>query len=152
MRPSNRITDPNNVMGIVAVAAGKHKAVCKPIRNVKPKTTSTTSIPSGDEEDQDEDTEGNYAPTPTEVLTDIDEEVKVEDSEEYEVLKVMADVDHKVLTLYYCCNHTNIIPQAIHIKSKDDATADIRTLFRRDKDYKIPDSDKTGGSWCSICL
>jgi hypothetical protein len=88
-------------MGIVSVAAGKRKAACKPIRNVKSKTTSTTSILSGDEEDQDEDAEGNYAPAPTEVSTDVDEEAEVEDSEEYEVLKAMADADHKVLTLYY---------------------------------------------------
>lgn len=101
MRPPNHITDPNNVMGIVAVATGKCKAACKPICNIKPKTTSTTSITSGDEEDQDEDTEGNYAPAPTEVSTDIDEEAEVKDSKEYEVLKAMADVDHKVLTLYY---------------------------------------------------
>ena len=100
-RPSNRIADPDNVMGIVSVAAGKRKAACKPIRNVKSKTTSTTSILSGDEEDQDENAEGNYAPAPTEVSTDVDEEAEVEDSEEYEVLKAMADADHKVLTLYY---------------------------------------------------
>ena len=51
-----------------------------------------------------------------------------------------------------CCDHTNIISQVIHIKSKDDVTADVHTIFCWDKDHKIPDSDKTGGSWCSICL
>jgi hypothetical protein len=88
-------------MGIVSVAVGKRNAACKPIRNVKLKTTSTTSILSGDKEDQDEDAENNYAPAPTEVSTNVDEETEVKDSEEYKVLKAMADADHKVLTLYY---------------------------------------------------
>jgi hypothetical protein len=100
-RPSNRIADPDNAMGVTAVAAGKRKSgegqasSNKSTRNVKPKKSTYVSVPSEDEEDGD----GNYiAPAPTEVPTDVDEDIEEAedaDDEEYETLKAMADADHK---------------------------------------------------------
>ncbi|KAG6822393.1 hypothetical protein H0H92_014074 [Tricholoma furcatifolium] len=58
-------------------------------------------------------------------------------TEDYEDLKRMADNDH----------------QAMHFKSKSDATADLRTIFSQDKEYKNPTTGKIqNGYWCKICL
>lgn len=92
--PSNCIINPNNAMGVSAVATGKRKATStRSTCNVKPKP-KIVSIPSEDEEDKEDDTYN--APMPTEVPTDINEEA---DDEEYETLKAMANVDHKMSTV-----------------------------------------------------
>ena len=45
------------------------------------------------------------------------------------------------------------ILEAIHVKSKGDATANIRTIFRRDKEHKNADMGKIqDGHWCKLCL
>jgi hypothetical protein len=96
-RPSNRIVNPDNAMGVSAVAAGKRKASSstRSTRNIKPKP-KIVSVPSEDEEDEEDDS--YTAPAPTEVPTDIDEEA---DNEEYEALKAMGNVDHKVSLFLY---------------------------------------------------
>jgi hypothetical protein len=100
-RPSNRIVNPDNAMGVSAVAAGKRKASSSTTstRNVKPKP-KIVSVLSEDEEDEEDDS--YTAPALTEVPTDIDEEA---DNEEYEALKAMADADHKVSTTFISVTH-----------------------------------------------
>jgi hypothetical protein len=57
--------------------------------------------------------------------------------QEYMSLKAMANADH----------------EAIHMKPKGDATADVRIIFRRDKEHKNPDTGKVqDGHWCKLCL
>ena len=99
-RPSNRIVDPDNAMGVSAVAAGKRKASSSTTstRNVKPKP----KIVSVSDDEEDEEDDSYAAPAPTEVPTDIDEEA---DDEEYEALKAMADADHKVSTNFISVTH-----------------------------------------------
>lgn len=160
MRPSNCIADPNNAMGVSAVAAGKHKS-CQALSNkstckVKPKKTISVSVPSEDEEDGD----SNYiAPAPMEVPTNINEDIEEAENandKEYETLKAMADADHKgsafSFSYRYSLTNSKFTCRQFTSKSKNDATADVCTIFHQDKEHKLPDSDKMGGSWCSLCL
>ena len=99
--PSNCIVDPDNAMGVSAVAAGKHKASSstRSTCNVKPKP-NIVSVPSEDEEDEEDDS--YTAPALTEVPTNVDEEA---DDKEYEALKAMANADHKVSTTFISVTH-----------------------------------------------
>ena len=89
-RPSNRILDPDNAMG---VAAGKRPAQkSTATRNVKRK------IIQDDQDSEEEDASFN-AP-PTEPSTDVDDDDATDAVAEYDSLKAMADADHEVSACY----------------------------------------------------
>ncbi|KAF8799820.1 hypothetical protein BYT27DRAFT_7217371 [Phlegmacium glaucopus] len=126
-RPSARILDPENAMN-----NQKRKAKSTPSRRISCKVVIT----SEDEGEvpllltSDNDT------TDTEAI-DSDGEAHETATAEFESLQAMADADHS----------------AIRGRNVQDTTADIRTIFKREKEYRNPDSGRvTDGHWCKICL
>ncbi|KAF8271635.1 hypothetical protein EI94DRAFT_1784145, partial [Lactarius quietus] len=56
--------------------------------------------------------------------------------DDYEAIKAMADADNEAATF----------------KPPGERTADVRVIFRRDKEYIDPDTGKTiEGNWCMLC-
>jgi hypothetical protein len=141
-RPSNRIVDPNNVMGHASAAQPKQKApndssACRVIQ----KRCAPVDEGELDSLESKSNSDSNHPALmqPThEGSTDIEE---LEDTEakqqQFASLKAMANADH----------------EAIHTKSKEDATADVCTIFRWDREHKNPDTGLVQGRhWCKLCL
>lgn len=137
-RPSNRVVDPDNVMNSAIgtsstrkVATGKRKA-----QNHKPacRVIQKTSHVSGDSGDDRSDGEGPTSSRPSRgESTDVEETEGVLSGPEYALLKAMADADHEVsaASTSSSVQFSHILmSKAIHTKSKGEATADIRTMFR----------------------
>lgn len=106
-RPSNRVIDPDNAMG---VASGKGKRTAPgqmSSRNVKQRVIQEDDELSEQDlqEQQDSNDEQDYN-APTEVSTDVDED-DTDAVQRYESLKAMADADHKVSTLVSCTLYHN---------------------------------------------
>jgi hypothetical protein len=143
---------------------GKRKAPgFKPPRKAKRTIHSDDEDDGGVVVDEDVVVDDDRAADPTyqdtgETEVDEPEGPDPEDTEDHEMgytsLKAMADADHDVSYLFMRLYSSKPnFTKAIHAKSKDDATADIRTIFRRDKENKNPDTNKTeAGYWCKLCL
>lgn len=73
-------------------------------------------------------------------------------SDDYEALKAMADADNLVCFPPFSRIAFSLIPQAMTFKTQKERTADVRIIFRRDKEYTHPDTGKIlDGNWCLVC-
>ena len=162
-RPSNHVVDPDNAMNSAAetsstqkVGTGKRKApIHKSARCVIQKTIHI----SGDSNDDRSGSEGPTSSPPAHgKATDVEEieDANAVSGQEYASLKAMADADHEVsaASTSNIVHFTHVImSKAIHAKSKSGATADVCTVFYRDKEHKNPDTAKVWDRhWCKICL
>jgi hypothetical protein len=165
-RPSNRVVDPDNAMNSAPRTSSMRKHVTgkrkAPIngsvhRRVIQKTVCVSGDSGNDNSDADlEDPMTSRAKRGKSTDAEESEEDAVGARKEYESLMAMADADHKVSLVFtsrivHLTHLSNF--KVIHTKSKLDATADIRTMFRREKERKNPDTGKLqDGHWCKLCL
>ena len=171
--PSNRVVDPDNAMNSApGPSSTKSKVVPGPLavtgkRKAPAQRSSRCVVQKTDHTSEDSDDNNSDVDTSDHIpsksmhasgeSTDIEapsENAAVVSEQEYALLKAMADADHEVSTTSSSTSKIcSLNLEAIHRKSKSDATADVRTIFRRDKDYKNPDTAKVqDGNWCKLCL
>jgi hypothetical protein len=161
IRPSNRVVDPDNAMNFATqskVVTGKRKA---PNQTESPRRVIQKAIHTiAESGNPDKDNSDGEDHTPSRSMRGELTDIAIEDAmseQEYLSLKAMGDADHEVsgsLTTNFITLLTYVLTlEAIHLKAKRDATADIRTIFRREKEHKNPDTAKVqDGYWCKLCL
>jgi hypothetical protein len=138
-RPSLRALEAAEASSSALDPRAKRKAPSDPDQDRR-----VTRKVIADVDDDDSDT-GNDGAT-TEPATELADD-------EYESIKAMADADSQV------CSHCSqfripfsFTSQAATFKPREERTADIRLIFRRDREYVHPDTGKTlDGQWCTVC-
>ncbi|KAJ6540774.1 hypothetical protein B0H19DRAFT_1078173 [Mycena capillaripes] len=141
--PSKCLMDSNNAES--SVSAGKRKADSAPVTSRHPKVPRRSNAASSDSESEAEESAAGDSDTDDVVGGDTEGEdgpgqevMDVDTLEEYNSIKAMADADHT---------------QAVAKPAGPDSTADVRTVFRRVKDYKNPTTGAVeSGSLCKICV
>jgi hypothetical protein len=74
-------------------------------------------------------------------------------SDDFESLQAMADANNEVCSpSLFLITTFLFISQAVMFRSQNEHTADVRLLFRRDREYVHPDTGKIlDGHWCLLC-
>lgn len=166
-RPSRRAREAAEAEVEVAASTSAHSRIKRkapgdddghpiPARKVMRKVV----VDLDDDDDNDYDNNGDNAANDAGHTTDHSEDGATTElatelaDEDYEILKAMADADHHVSPPLWLSNsNLTSSSQAVTFKCRDDRTADIRLIFRRDKEYIHPDTGKClDGHWCTICL
>ena len=157
MRPSTRLTDPDNAMNGPRSSSNSVTTRTQNGMTQKRKAASPASsrrvirrVVNSEDEGEAPITDGEGGDT--EALESDAEATAVE----FEALQAMADVDHAVSVSAqdYWYTLMSLPPlQAIRGRNVQDSTADLRTIFKGEKQYNNPDNGKIqDGHWCKVCL
>jgi hypothetical protein len=120
--------------------------------------TKRKAPPSDDQDDgrrvarktkTNEDGDTSADGTTTEVATEVATEPAEDD---YESIKAMADADHQVHFPSPSFQLRSSSIQIVAYRPREERTADVRLIFRRDKGYIHPVTGKIlDGHWCTVC-
>ena len=145
-RPSWRVLEAGEaeLASIRKTSGVKRKAASDPHddRATRGKVITVVSDDAGDDSGDGASDGGTPSPPPTEPASD-----------DYEALTAMADADNQVCSTCHSFLILFSFPlQAITFRTREERTADVRVIFRRDKEYVHPDTGKTlVGHWCTVC-
>lgn len=140
-RPSARAIDPDNAEALASTTGKRVRKApvlsCRISRKVVESDHQTSQSDSGSHgslTEQDQDGEGT------------------DHIEDFNRLQMMADTDHAVcVPIIFVTSNSTIDFQALNSCSKSDRTADVRTIFRQDKEHKNESGAPQPGHWCKIC-
>lgn len=125
-------------------SAAKRKAPhASPTRRVTQKVVINVDDEDADNSNASSDDGGSTTEPATEPASD-----------DYEALQAMADADDQVGSLlpFTFRSVCSFISQAVTFKSREQRTADIRLIFRREKGHVHPVTKKVlDGHWCTVC-
>jgi hypothetical protein len=163
--PSARITDPDNVEALVATR--KRSATVTVSAEVTQRVARQVKLT-----DSDEGTEHCHESDKGEINSEDEDDIAtggicteedggghpddVEQVEEaYRATKAMGDTDRQV-RLQFCATYveSNSFPslQFLSERRKIERTADVRTIFKLDKNRVNPSMGKVEeGNWCTVC-
>ena len=91
------------------------------------------------------------------ISTEDDEGELAQDALAYHATKAMGDTDRQVCLYVFSfpagdSSRSSPLPQFLSRRHKIDHTADIRTIFRHDKNQVNPSTGKVEkGNWCTVC-
>jgi len=165
-RPSARITDPDNAEALVntrkrsATVTASAVEASRTARRAK--LTSSESDGGESERDEPERVETSSGVEDDIVMDDVsteedDEGELAQDALGYCATKTMGDTDRQVCLHVFNfpagdSSGSSPLPQFLSQRHKIDRTADIRTIFKLDKNRVNPATGKVEeGNWCTLC-
>jgi hypothetical protein len=158
-RPSAKVLNPNNMVSRKRQAADDPNRTASSRRRVlSPATTSDhdTDVDDASQDDAAVRSASNLIDSEYEQEGVVDEDTDDGVIKAYEATKSMGDIDRQVRVFQLSSRsarvHLNVAQTTQYIRSKDERTADVRTIFKRDKTSLNPDTGEVeNGHWCAIC-